>query len=782
MTSASTEDVIIASPNPAPDPTKAAIHAEEFTLHDSRGQPFKICDSTPVDLGTGGIGIEMYFVYLKQMVILFGVMSVISLPVVVINYLGGYLNSVDKTSPFEASTIANQKGIPPGITNKEDAQSAIEEHKAYMYTTVITDFIYCVVYLAFIFIFQRYNKRRVNKSKNVSVRSFAIMVDLEAGANVTETELKKFFERYGSIHECRIPKYYGKTLRRFIKYTQIEKAIIVEECKPPDKEDPKVIDNFKAKRVHILSQIENKSTECGKVRAFIIFESIKARQDCLKDYIKWNSLKNSQDQPQRLRFENTLIAVKKAPEPGEIFWENFGDKKSNWKLAIVYMILAFAMLISLLLISIVEYYENRLPTYARCLEFDDPKITNATSSLQKTDEEVICFCGGLAEDQIENNPDYAEFCKNYWQNFYVIWIIRLAGLSGVALINMIIKYVVMGAGKMGKFTNNTAEEMSKLISYFLSQTFNICLIIMIANLDLTDLSFISYIQNNIPGGKYFFKGLHPNFTRFWYVKVGMAILVLKTIGIIWPQILSIAFMVPVCTLKRILFAHKQSFQRDMDKCYEKLNINLWDRYGSNMANAFFALMFCSGIPLLLPLQALFHLLQYWIDKTLCNLITNANKSIVVKFSRRPPPYGMQLNKEVFRIMPLGMCCHMICAIFVYTSNQIYPLSVDETIAADGITFYEGTNLSIFSRVFSRFGLPFFIGAIGICAYVILRPVVKSIWRKSCCYDYSKHKDEHETGFTALKENFKMNCIVTYDIWSNPEYLEVLQQVSHKIKI
>ncbi len=172
--------------------------------------------------------------------------------------------------------------------------------------------------------------------------------------------------------------------------------------------------------------------------------------------------------------------------------------------------------------------------------------------------------------------------------------------------------------KLERYTDNTSEELSKLMMLLVSQTLNTTAVLLIANLNLSDISIIAYIQQNVPGGQFFFQGLHPNFTRFWYVKVGMAILVLKSINVIWPQILSIVFMVPACALKRMLFADKQPSQKDMNKCYEKLNINLWDRYASNLSNMFFALTFCSGIPLLLPLQALSLLSQYWIDKALCN--------------------------------------------------------------------------------------------------------------------------------------------------------------------
>ena len=102
---------------------------------------------------------------------------------------------------------------------------------------------------------------------------------------------------------------------------------------------------------------------------------------------------------------------------------------------------------------------------------------------------------------------------------------------------------------------------------------------------------------------------------------------MKGLNIIWPQILSIIFMVPACAFKRYLFGKKQVIQRDMDKCYEKLNTHLWDRYASALSNICYTLMFSSGMPLLYILQSLFHLVQYWIDKVLSSFLLNFSNKI-----------------------------------------------------------------------------------------------------------------------------------------------------------
>ena len=184
--------------------------------------------------------------------------------------------------------------------------------------------------------------------------------------------------------------------------------------------------------------------------------------------------------------------------------------------------------------------------------------------------------------------------------------------------------ILLGFAKLDHFLTNTEEELSKMMQLFVSQTANMCLIIFIANLNLDGIDFVRSIHDSVPWTRYFFQGLHPDFTRFWYIKVGMAIMVLKTINILWPQILSLVFMVPVCALRRVLCAHKAVIQLEMNRYYEGISINLWDRYACSLANLFFAFTFSSGIPILLPLHALYLITQYWIDKALCNPPTTWN--------------------------------------------------------------------------------------------------------------------------------------------------------------
>ena len=385
------------------DPKRAQRHGENYILRTHSGKRFDFCKTTPAELGIGGIGLEMYFVFLKQMIILFTVMSVISLPVVVINYMGGYLNVVETTSPFEASTIANQKGIPPGTINRTEAEIAVEEHRKYMYTTIVLDLFYCLAYIILIFFFEQYNKRMVKATRNLKVGDYAVEIEIKQRGETTEADLKRFFEKYGDVHECMIAEHYGRELQACMDYIQIEKNIREEQRKKESLDLSQRVDLLKMEREAALQKVKECSESSPEsIRAFIIFESIKSREACLKEYVEYRSRKTLVTQPLTLRFQGSSLRVVKAPEPREIYWENFGITQSNWKSILVYLVVGVLMLVSLLVISIVEYYENRLPTYVRCLEFHNPFDSNNSTNTSDplSDEQVICFCGGFEEREV----------------------------------------------------------------------------------------------------------------------------------------------------------------------------------------------------------------------------------------------------------------------------------------------------------------------------------------------------------------------------------------------
>jgi hypothetical protein len=104
--------------------------------------------STPTDLGAAGLGFELYFVFLKQMILLFTMLTILSIPILVLNLAGGYLSEAEKTSPFESSTLGNQKSLPDELLKSDNVRKTIRDHKRVMHMTLYTDIAYVLIILS----------------------------------------------------------------------------------------------------------------------------------------------------------------------------------------------------------------------------------------------------------------------------------------------------------------------------------------------------------------------------------------------------------------------------------------------------------------------------------------------------------------------------------------------------------------------------------------------------------------------------------------------------------
>ena len=194
------------------DPEKAKKHGDNYMLHDAIGRPLSVFSSSPADFGENGIGLEMYLVYMKQMIWLFAILSIIASPVLVINYMGAYLNTAQSVGPWVDSTIANQKGIPVFTTNITDAEAAIQNQEVTMFTTISLDLLYSLAFLIIIYIIAGYNSKRIENSTNVMPGDYAIQLNINQGSFTDEESISNLFSKFGVIHECVIPAWFGRKL------------------------------------------------------------------------------------------------------------------------------------------------------------------------------------------------------------------------------------------------------------------------------------------------------------------------------------------------------------------------------------------------------------------------------------------------------------------------------------------------------------------------------------------------------------------------------------------
>jgi hypothetical protein len=224
------------------------------------------------------------------------------------------------------------------------------------------------------------------------------------------------------------------------------------------------------------------------------------------------------------------------------------------------------------------------------------------------------------------------------------------------------------------------------------------LLILMTNLNFQDSSFFQYIQENVPLGRYVFRGHYNDFTRKWHLKVGVTIIILMIVTVFWPQISDLLFWVPWHYCRRACCTGSIVLQSDLNKYYEGYEFTLWDRYAYILTVIYFVITFSPGLPLLMPLGLLFCLVIYWIDKLMGKLECD---QVVLRHYKKPPAFTAKINTKAFDILPYCVLLHSILAIFVYTSPEIYPQSVDETsryISGKVTTVYNGQYTGFAKRV------------------------------------------------------------------------------------
>lgn len=93
---------------------------KKSSVLDKNGKRFNPCVGAH-KFGAHGVGLFLYFKFLKYMIVMTFLMSLLMIGPLTSNELGGYLDK-KKKSQFDSSTLANQGGIAKNTT-AADAES-----------------------------------------------------------------------------------------------------------------------------------------------------------------------------------------------------------------------------------------------------------------------------------------------------------------------------------------------------------------------------------------------------------------------------------------------------------------------------------------------------------------------------------------------------------------------------------------------------------------------------------------------------------------------------------
>lgn len=104
------------------------------------------------ELGKYGVGVHLYFRYVKYMVICFGIMTLISIPSLIANLSGDYFEE-RSNSVLDYTTLGNTKGFDNGATMLESTEKA-DNYDLLRNMVIYSDFVNTLFFFAFIYVFK----------------------------------------------------------------------------------------------------------------------------------------------------------------------------------------------------------------------------------------------------------------------------------------------------------------------------------------------------------------------------------------------------------------------------------------------------------------------------------------------------------------------------------------------------------------------------------------------------------------------------------------------------
>lgn len=177
-----------------------------------------------LELGKYGIGVYLFFDFMKFLIIAFTAMSIISLPILYLNIKDMGLSGIESRVYIERTMIANVERFPldPYKFKSFDFSNLRASHKYYQ----ILDLLNCIVFFA-LWAFYRFSfKKKVKKvmALHPAPNYFAVQL-YNLPEDTTWSELRDNFKSDNSIIQITIGRYYEGLIKLLDRIYEVDTQI-----------------------------------------------------------------------------------------------------------------------------------------------------------------------------------------------------------------------------------------------------------------------------------------------------------------------------------------------------------------------------------------------------------------------------------------------------------------------------------------------------------------------------------------------------------------------------
>jgi hypothetical protein len=667
---------------------------------DNQSSKYSICSTDLKTLGRYGEGLELYFLLLKQLSVLFLIISFISAWPIYENYKAGGLGSVFQGQLYTYFSVANQLSFE--YQSLEKGKKIVTDLHKNSLNLAIADGIYSLMFLAFILQYY-YTSRKSGKSgisDYVTAGDYAVEVKGFPRKNIKLEKIRNHFIKYGEIAEIYLARAYNGRLNEFRKRAEISyklglKRLVATQKKKSRKGTISILEKAQVEFDENLNKdqkfADKRNDELPVIRAYIVFERVEDRAECLKDYKKTRKfLCFKRKQKENLMFKQKYpLLVKPATEPSDILWENLEISHFN---RLKRRFLGFLMTLPVIFASIVivytlKSYSAGLPLTKDCkkLKISGNLSASEAKNSYQTPNELFCFCKQQNFIKFAENSDIADLCQDYLKKQSLLSLYRFLGSAGVIFINLVLKFIMAKLSAFERTSTETKQKLQTMTRVFIALFINTAILTLLSNADMQD----SQIVKVLPFNDYFMNGNYKDFDREWYTEVGSIITATMIVNAISPHFFNLIFWYPLgCCRRRCCWKFYDS-QMSLNEMFAGPEFNIATKTAQVLTTLFSCYLYSGGMPILNIVCFLTMFCIFWIDKTL-----------ILRHYRKPPFYSSAINERLVRLLPLAVMIHCGFSLYAYSASDIFPSSVRKTKNGN----IEGETVPLIERIYRISGI------------------------------------------------------------------------------
>lgn len=723
---------------------------------------YPLCSTSESIFGRFGIGIELYFFFVRYLAILFFIISLISIYPMYSNYSGHENGSVNQNERYIYLTLANQAGISIYETDLDKAESELPGIKSNLNKLVAVDFV--ISFLFIIFICFYITRSRIKVLKDVGeyfkVSDFAVQVE-GFPPFITKEQVIEQFSEYGEIEEVYLARNYEGKLPTYKKIYEMAYDIEVEKLIGLHRNIEKCISLSQEIRDDKIN-LNKTHDELFVDKVFVVFNSLKSKKKLLKDY---KSIKNQyfccrrKNNKETRRLAAFRLSVQSAPNPSDIIWENMEFSYFNVmrRRIIMFLITILIIIVSFILIYTLKGYFKSSVSKQDCKEknISGNISINEAKLLYTSESDITCYCKQQSVQNLMSNENCKEFCQDYINSLAQSTFLRLCTSMFIVFISYLLKLIIKYLSKFERYKAKSEKRKTLLVKMFLLSFINTGLTTLLINSKI-------YEHNEGLNGKY------DEINREWYNDVGSTITITMIINIFSQHAFQVLLIYPYGVLKRRFCYRRFKSQLKLNKFFRGPSFDISDSLSQILVVVCTNYFYSSGMPFLNLLCFLTLFLTYF-----------CNKFLILRYYRKPPEYTQEINESLYLYLPIPIILHLVFSIYSFGSSEIFPDSVSKPSDSDYIKFNSNNFKDLIQKGSSICSLFMIASMIFLIFYLKFKRI--DFYERFWNYKVYSEKNLNNTEFRDLKNKQKLLGLDTYDIRKNPKYKDLIKALDSVAK-